>query len=116
MIDDEPHVRWILRGTLEALDYRVEEASDGRSGLDALVRFAPDVVLLDMTMPDLDGAEVVKRIRETGSRVPIVVSSGYHDTGMDKRLLREEIQGFLSKPYSTKELLASLDHAVDKER
>lgn len=116
VIDDEPHVRWILRGTLEALDYRVEEASDGRSGLDALVRFAPDVVLLDMTMPDLDGAEVVKRIRETGSRVPIVVSSGYHDTGMDKRLLREEIQGFLSKPYSTKELLASLDHAVDKER
>ena len=112
VIDDEPHVRWILKGTLEGLDYRVEDASDGRSGLAALARFSPDVVLLDMTMPDLDGAEVVRRIRETGSKVPIVVSSGYHDSGMDKRLRREEIQGFLSKPYSTKELLRALDDAV----
>jgi FixJ family two-component response regulator len=68
-----------------------------------------------MTMPDLDGAEVVKRIRESGSRGPIVVSSGYHDTGMDKRLRREEVQGFLAKPYSTKELLTSLDRALDGE-
>jgi len=113
VVDDESIVRGQMRRSLELRGYTVVEAADGRAALDALA--APgdvvDVVILDMTMPDLDGAEVLLRLRAAGSRVPVVVSSGYLDVAVERRLPRGEFQGFLAKPYSATELVSAIERA-----
>jgi PAS domain S-box-containing protein len=113
VVDDEALVRTQLRRTLELRGYGVVEAPDGRSALAHLAGGAPrpDVVILDMTMPDLDGAEVLRRLRAAGERVPVVVSSGYLDVSIDRRLPRGEFQGFLAKPYGATDLVNAIEAA-----
>ena len=74
IIDDEVQIRRLLRLTLEAHGYRVYEAADGQTGLLEAGQRLPDVVVLDLGLPDLDGLTVLKRLREW-SRVPVVVLS-----------------------------------------
>ena len=119
LVDDEAIVRSQLRRSLELRGYTVVEAADGRAALAALLPasgIAPpddvvDVVILDMTMPDLDGAEVLRRLRAAGSRVPVVISSGYLDVAVERRLPRGEFQGFLAKPYGATELVSAIERA-----
>ena len=120
VVDDEALVRSQLRRSLELRGYSVIEAADGRAALAALEQESKtgaddarviDVVILDMTMPDLDGAEVLRRLRASGSRVPVVVSSGYLDIAVERRLPRGEFQGFLAKPYGVTELVAAIERA-----
>ena len=119
LVDDEAIVRSQLRRSLELRGYTVAEAADGRTALAALLPASAaggaadvaDVVILDMTMPDLDGAEVLRRLRAAGSRVPVVVSSGYLDVAVERRLPRGEFQGFLAKPYAATELVSAIERA-----
>jgi two-component system, cell cycle sensor histidine kinase and response regulator CckA len=116
LVDDEAMVRGQLRRSLELRGYTVVEAADGRAALGVLVPesgVAPaiDVVILDMTMPDLDGSEVLCRLRAAGSRVPVVISSGYLDISVERRLPRGEFQGFLAKPYGATELVSAIERA-----
>ncbi len=120
VVDDEALVRRQLRRSLELRGYSVIEAANGRSALAALEQESKagadaarviDVVILDMTMPDLDGAEVLRRLRAAGSRVPVVVSSGYLDIAVERRLPHGEFQGFLAKPYGATELVAAIERA-----
>jgi two-component system cell cycle sensor histidine kinase/response regulator CckA len=112
VVDDEAIVRGQMRRSLELRGYTVVEAANGRTALAALADDdVVDVVILDMTMPDLDGAEVLLRLRAAGSRVPVVVSSGYLDVAVERRLPRDEFQGFLAKPYSATELVSAIERA-----
>ena len=113
VVDDEAIVRGQMRRSLELRGYTVVEAANGRTALDALAgpTVDVDVVILDMTMPDLDGAEVLLRLRAAGSRIPVVVSSGYLDVAVERRLPRGEFQGFLAKPYSATELVSTIERA-----
>ena len=88
------------------------EAVDGRSGLAAVAETRPEVVILDMTMPDIDGAEVLSQLRAAGSTVPVIISSGYLDKSVELRLPRGHFQGFLAKPYGTSDLAAAIDGAL----
>jgi nitrogen-specific signal transduction histidine kinase/ActR/RegA family two-component response regulator len=119
LVDDEAIVRSQLRRSLELRGYTVIEAASGHAALAALFP-APggaetaaiaDVVILDMTMPDLDGAEVLRRLRAAGSRVPVVISSGYLDVAVERRLPQGEFQGFLAKPYGATELVSAIERA-----
>src|SRR6266699_3072242 len=74
VIDDEPQMRRLLRVTLEANGYRVFDAATGQDGVAQAAQRSPDVVLLDLGLPDLEGAEVLKRLREW-SRVPVIILS-----------------------------------------
>jgi PAS domain S-box-containing protein len=114
VIDDEPLVRMHVRQALEPCGYVVEEAADGKSGLAALATTSADVVLLDMVMPDIDGAEVARRVRASGSQIPIVVSTAYLDATVKSRLPPESFQVFLRKPYDLAELVDALDRAITK--
>jgi two-component system KDP operon response regulator KdpE len=107
IIDDEVQIRRLLRLTLEAHGYRVYEAADGQSGLLEAGQRRPEIILLDLGLPDLDGVTVLKRLREW-SRVPVVVLS-VRDGEEDKiAALDHGADDFVTKPFSTGELLARL--------
>ncbi len=75
VVEDEQSLRRMLRTILTAQGYRVLEAGSGQSALDRLSRDAPEVVLLDLGLPDMDGLEVIRRVRASGVKTPIIVLS-----------------------------------------
>ena len=111
IIDDEPQIRRLLRVTLEANGYRVFDAATGNEGLAQAAQRRPDVILLDLGLPDLDGAAVLKRIREW-SQVPIVILS-VRDQEVEKvTALDSGADDYVTKPFHSAELLARLRAAL----
>jgi two-component system KDP operon response regulator KdpE len=111
VIDDEPQIRRLLRVTLEANGYRVFDAATGQDGIAQAAQRRPDVVLLDLGLPDLDGVEVLKRLREW-SRVPVLILS-VRDREDDKvAALDAGADDYVTKPFSSGELLARLRAAL----
>jgi len=107
VIDDEPQIRRLLRVTLEANGYKVFEAATGSDGVVQAAQCRADIVLLDLGLPDLDGVEVLKRLREW-SRVPVIILS-VRDREDDKvAALDAGADDFVTKPFSSGELLARL--------
>jgi CheY-like chemotaxis protein len=111
VIDDEPLVRSHVRRLLERHGFSVEDAAGGNAGLETIRRALPDVVLIDMMMPDLDGVEVVRRLRASGVNVPIVLCSGNLDAARERGLDPASVQGMLQKPFDRDELLEAIDRA-----
>jgi two-component system KDP operon response regulator KdpE len=110
VIDDEQQLRRLLRVSLEANGYRVFEAPNGKLGLVEVASRRPDLVVLDLGLPDMDGLDVVARLREW-SAVPIVILS-VRDSEHDKvTALRGGADDYLTKPFSTAELLVRLQVA-----
>ena len=107
VIDDEVQIRRLLRACLEANGYRVQEAATGAEGIAAAAQRPPDVILLDLGLPDLDGVSVLKRLREW-TKVPVVVLS-VRDREEDKiAALDQGADDYVTKPFATGELLARL--------
>ena len=79
VVDDEPHIVRTLTINLRARDYDVASAADGRSALRIIKERTPDVIVLDLGLPDVDGIDVLRTARET-SNVPVVVLSARHDS------------------------------------
>jgi len=105
VIDDEVQIRRLLRVTLESEGYRVREAETGSLGLNEVAAEPPDGVVLDLGLPDMDGAEVIRRLREW-SRVPILVLSVRVDEDDKIAALDAGADDYLSKPFGGRELLA----------
>src|SRR5579862_9301084 len=107
VIDDELQIRRLLRVCLDASGYRVLEAFTGQEGISQAAQHRPDVVLLDLALPDMDGVSVLKRLREW-SKVPVVVLS-VRDREEDKiAALDNGADDYVTKPFGTGELLARL--------
>ena len=107
VIDDELQIRRLLRVCLEGNGYRVSEAASGNEGISLAAQHPPDIILLDLGLPDMDGITVLKRLREW-SRVPVVVLS-VRDREDDKvAALDSGADDYVTKPFSTGELLARL--------
>jgi len=107
VIDDEIQMRRLLRVCLEANCYRVLEAPTGKDGIAQAAQHPPDVVILDLGLPDMEGVDVLKRLREW-SRVPVVVLS-VRDREEDKiAALDNGADDYVTKPFSSGELLARL--------
>ena len=115
VIDDEPQIRRLLRVTLEANGYAVFDAATGNDGIVQAAQCRPEIILLDLGLPDLDGVEVLKRIREW-SQVPVVVLS-VRDREHDKiAALDAGADDFVTKPFGTGELLARLRTALRRSQ
>ena len=107
VIDDEAPIRRLLRLTLEPQGYRIHEAGNGQLGLQEAAARRPDVIILDLGLPDMDGVTVLKRLREW-SQTPVLVLS-VRDREADKvAALDNGADDYLTKPFGTEELLARL--------
>ncbi len=107
IIDDEVQIRRLLRLALESKGYRVFEAENGQLGLSEAALLKPDVVLLDLGLPDMEGADLLRRLREW-SQVPVVVLS-VRDRADDKiAALDAGADDYVQKPFDTRELIARL--------
>lgn len=114
VIDDEVAIRRFLKISLEAEGYVYLEANSGKEGLVAAATQRPDLVVLDLGLPDTDGVEVLKRLREWSS-VPVVVLT-VKDAEMDKvALLDAGAEDYVTKPFSVPELLARIRVALRHE-
>lgn len=111
VVDDERALRRIVRRTLEAVGFTVLEAADGVEGLERARAAGDDLVLmvLDLTMPRMGGAEVLTRLRETHPTLPVIVASGYDKTDRRADLLQDTHVLFLQKPFDTKALSAAVN-------
>jgi two-component system KDP operon response regulator KdpE len=111
VVDDEPQIRRALRLVLRANGYDVAEVDCGEAALDSLVAHPFDLMILDLVLPDVDGVEVCRRLREW-SRVPVVVLSALGEEEVKVRALDEGADDYLTKPFSAPELLARMRSAM----
>lgn len=111
VVEDEPQVMRFLRATLAAHGYRVVEAGTGEQALVEAATRSPDVVLLDLGLPDLDGVEVVRRLREW-SATPIIVISARGREDDKIQALDAGADDYLTKPFNVGELLARMRVAL----
>ncbi|MEO6872999.1 MAG: response regulator [Chthoniobacterales bacterium] len=107
IIDDEKQIRRLLRLALEGATYQVYEAETGAAGLLEIVQRRPDVVLLDLGLPDMEGVKVLRRLREW-SRVPVLILSVRDDAEEKVAALDAGADDYVTKQFSTAELLARL--------
>jgi two-component system, OmpR family, KDP operon response regulator KdpE len=115
IIDDEVQMRRLLRVALENENYQVREAETGQLGLVEIANHKPAVILLDLGLPDLDGLEVLKRLREW-SEVPVIILSVRDDEQGKVAALDAGADDYVTKPFSSAELLARLRAAQRKTR
>jgi two-component system, OmpR family, KDP operon response regulator KdpE len=111
IVDDELPIRRLLKRKLGTQNYRVVEAETGKAGLNALRSAKPDVVLLDLGLPDVDGIEVISLIRAV-SKVPIVVLSSRGDERTKVEALQRGADDYVTKPFGMDELAARLQTAL----
>src|SRR5689334_8860278 len=107
-VDDEAHITELIALALGYNGFDVERVADGRQALAAIDRRRPDLVLLDVMMPELDGFEVVRRLRQqegAGSRVPIIFLTAREATADKVDGLRLGVDDYVTKPFSIEELI-----------
>ena len=115
VIDDEVQIRRLLRVALESENYQVDEAQTGQQGLVEIANRKPAIILLDLGLPDMEGLEVLKRLREW-SEAPVLVLSVRDDEQGKVAALDAGAEDYVTKPFSTPELLARLRAAQRKTR
>jgi len=115
IVDDEVQIRRLLRVVLEGENYQVHEAETGQQGLIEIAKRRPAIILLDLGLPDMEGLDVLKRLREW-SEAPVLVLSVRDDEQSKVTALDTGAEDYVTKPFSTPELLARLRAAQRKTR
>jgi type IV pilus assembly protein PilB len=118
LVDDEDSLRMVMKDLLERDGWTVREAADGVQALDAVDRHAPDIILLDLNLPGLDGYSVLEKLRSRpGTRdVPIIVLTAKGDEDNEVRVLEAGANDFLTKPFRARALSARLDAVRARRR
>src|SRR5512142_1136566 len=116
VIDDEAAIRDSLRMTLEYEGYDFLGAATGQEGLALAEREAPDLVLLDVKMPGMDGLEVLDRLHAMNETLPVVVISGHGTISTAVEATKKGAFDFIEKPFASERVLVSLRNAVDQRR
>jgi two-component system KDP operon response regulator KdpE len=111
VVDDEPKIRMFIRANLQARGYDVYLAQDGIEALEVAARVLPDVIVLDVAMPGMDGIEVCRKLREWAD-TPIIILSVKEDEKIKVRALDEGADDYITKPFSLEELLARVRVAL----
>lgn len=111
VVDDDPTILRTLRINLRARSYQVEAVTNARDALSAFADATPDLVVLDLGLPDLDGIEVLRHIRQA-SRVPVIVLSARQESDDKVEALDEGADDYVTKPFGMDELMARVRAAI----
>jgi PAS domain S-box-containing protein len=114
VVDDEQSIRNMMRMTLEADGHEVVTAIDGPSAVEAYQKESPEVVLLDVRMPGMDGVEVLRRIKKMDKDSEVVIVTGHGDMDMAIQCLRQDASNFLAKPVSDDLLSHALRRSLER--
>ncbi|MHA6688172.1 response regulator [Mesorhizobium sp. A556] len=112
IVDDELPIRRLLRTSLGSQGFEVNEAADGSSALAEIDRSLPDLVILDLGLPDMDGLEVIRVLRGSGNAVPILVLSSRSDEKGKVEALDLGADDYVTKPFGSAELFARIRAAL----
>lgn len=112
MVDDEENIAFLVGSALRLQGYRVETAATGAAALTAAASFDPQVVLLDVRLPDYDGYEVLRRLRAAGSRAAVIFLTARGTTGDRVRGLTSGGDDYVVKPFALEELVARVQVAL----
>ena len=115
IVEDDPAIRNLISATLEAHDYQYHTAMNGASAILESASYIPDVMILDLGLPDLDGVEIIRRVR-SWSNLPIIVVSARSEDSDKVEALDAGADDYLTKPFSIEELLARLRVALRRVR
>ena len=114
IVDDEPDLRWVLRGLFEDAGFDVDEAGDGRQALAAVARAEPDVVLTDVRMPEVQGLELLQELRKRAPQLPVVLLSAVEDIATAVDAIKQGAFDYQSKPYDPQRLLLTVRRAAEQ--
>ena len=118
IVDDEPHIRRILGFLLEQRGYATTQAADGVEAVEAAKRIRPDLILLDLMMPRMDGFEVCQALRSdfTTAQIPVIMLTAKGEVTDKIRGLQGGANDYLTKPYDNKELIARVQNMLEWSR
>jgi DNA-binding response OmpR family regulator len=112
IIDDSTELRSLLESILPFSGYQTLSASTGEEGLALATSVRPDVILVDLELPDTTGLKVIEELNRRGIAIPTIMITGYGSEGTAARALRLGAQGYLVKPFTTEEVLSSVEKAL----
>jgi DNA-binding NtrC family response regulator len=116
VVDDERMIRWGLCRALEEAGYQVDQASGGREALEIATRESPDMVLLDYRLPDLTGIDVLRGLRRSLPRVPVVMITAHASIGGAVEAMKEGAYDYISKPFEVEEVIQTVQRALEAGR
>ncbi|RRF91516.1 MAG: DNA-binding response regulator, partial [Coriobacteriaceae bacterium] len=108
IVEDDPEVARLIQMTLRSADYKYGIARNGNTTLQFIPIFQPDVLLLDLMLPDMDGMDIIKQIRAANNNIPIIVISARDEDADKVQALDLGADDYLTKPFSIDELLARI--------
>ena len=106
VVDDEENIRFLVESALQLAGIDTAGADDGRAGLKLVADYRPDLIVLDVMMPELDGFEVLERLRDSGSRTPVIFLTARDSTDDRVRGLTAGGDDYMIKPFAVAELVA----------
>ena len=114
VVDDEPTVRETVAAFLSVHGFQVVTAVSGEQALEVFAAEAPDVVIVDLKMPGLNGMEVLRRIKATAPEVPVILVSGYGEIRLAVEAMRLGAFDFMAKPFQAEDLIGTVSRACER--
>ncbi|MBI5788650.1 MAG: sigma-54-dependent Fis family transcriptional regulator [Candidatus Schekmanbacteria bacterium] len=113
VVDDEEDMRWLLANIIESEGFAVDQAANGQAAIDHLHNNVPDLVLLDIKMPVLDGIQTLQKIKQSHYPVPVIMLTAYGDIRSTVQAMKLGAYDYLTKPFENKTILFTIKRAVD---
>lgn len=114
VVDDEAQIRKLLAKTLKKIEHKVLLAEKGKQAIKIIQKEKPDVVLLDLKLPDMNGHSVLKKIRQNNKTIGIIIITGYGTMKSVKDTLQQGVLDYIAKPFSIKRIRKAVKDALKK--
>ncbi|MBL7136304.1 MAG: sigma-54-dependent Fis family transcriptional regulator [Candidatus Marinimicrobia bacterium] len=115
VVDDEPDMRWILTNVLKKKGYRVITADDGKKAVQKVIENDPDIILLDIRMPEMDGIQVLEKVREINPSTQVIIITAFADVKNAVQAMKLGAHDYLIKPFDNSELLLIIERVLEKK-
>lgn len=116
LVDDEPATLQLIRKILQADGYQIVHAENGLEALDRVAEFAPDLILLDIVMPEMDGMAVLRKVRETDKFTGVIMASALSSENLVVQAMLDGADDFVSKPFVLKNVRVRIRQTLEKSR